>query len=63
MLLISLVIFAYTAICMSLICRKMGYSPAIGLLTIVPYLNFLTFPALLWFMAFAKWPRWTDDWA
>ncbi len=33
MLLISLVIFAYLAICMSLICRKMGFSPAIGLVT------------------------------
>ncbi len=41
--------------------QEWGSFPAIGLLTpSCPYLNFPTFPALLWYLP-AKWPRWIDD--
>jgi hypothetical protein len=57
---IFLIVFAYVPICMSLICRKIGYSPAVGFLAVVPYFGSLFAIVLLWFLAFSKWPRWQD---
>jgi len=34
------------------ICRRVGFPPWLGVLTIVPLANVL----LLWFVAFAEWP-------
>ena len=35
-----------------LICRKAGYSPWLGLVSIVPFTCFI----LIWFLALASWP-------
>jgi hypothetical protein len=35
----------------TVICRRVGYSPYLGLLAIVPFANL----ALLWFVAFSPW--------
>jgi len=35
------------------ICRRLGFSPLLGILAIVPLANLL----LLWFVALAQWPR------
>jgi hypothetical protein len=59
-ILILLVFFAYVPICMSLICRKMGYPPLLGFLAVIPYAGSLLGIVLLWYMAFAKWPRWEE---
>jgi energy-converting hydrogenase Eha subunit B len=37
----------------SRVCAKAGYSPWLGLVTILPGANIL----LLWFLALAEWPR------
>jgi hypothetical protein len=34
------------------ICRRIGYSPWLAIVTLVPFCNVL----LLWFVAFAQWP-------
>jgi len=36
----------------TVICRRVGYSPYLGFLAIVPFANL----ALLWFVAFSPWP-------
>ncbi|MDB5692900.1 MAG: hypothetical protein JWO81_1963 [Alphaproteobacteria bacterium] len=59
-ILILLVFFAYMPICMSLICRKMGYPVWIGILTVIPWVGSLLALILLWYAAFAKWPRWEE---
>jgi hypothetical protein len=59
-ILILLIVFAYVPICLSVICRKMGYSPILGFLAVVPYAGSLIGIVLLWYMAFAKWPRWEE---
>lgn len=59
-MLISFALFAYTAVCLSVICRKMGYSPLLGLLGLIPYFGTVLLIGLLWFMAFSRWPRWPD---
>lgn len=48
-LLVSLAVVVWPA---ARICRKAGFSPWLGILSVVPLLNF----ALLWFVAFASWP-------
>jgi hypothetical protein len=35
------------------ICRRIGFSPFVGILAVVPIANFL----LLWFVAMADWPK------
>jgi hypothetical protein len=35
------------------ICRRLGFSPWLGVLAVIPLANLL----LLWFVALAKWPR------
>ena len=35
------------------ICRRLGFSPVLGLLAPIPIANVL----LLWFVAFSRWPR------
>ena len=59
-ILIFLVVFAYVPICMSLICRKMGFPMLLGFLTIVPGLGSLLALIILWYVAFARWPRWEE---
>ena len=59
-ILIFLVLFAYLPICMSLICRKMGFPMLLGFLTIVPGLGSLLALIILWYVAFARWPRWEE---
>lgn len=58
--LIALVFFAYVPICMSLICRKIGYPMIVGFLTVVPIMGPLLAVIILWYAAFASWPRWRD---
>lgn len=48
-LLVSLAAVAYPA---SRICTRVGFSPAIGLLAVVPMANLV----LLWYVASAPWP-------
>jgi hypothetical protein len=57
---ILLILFAYVPICMSLICRKLGYPVIFGFLTIIPWGGALIAILLLWYAAFAPWPRWRD---
>ena len=59
-ILIFLIVFAYVPICMSLICRKIGYSPVVGFLAVIPYFGSLFAIGLIWFVAFSTWPRWQD---
>ena len=59
-LLLPLAAFAYVAITMSVICRKMGISPFLGLLCFVPGLGWVLFIGLLWYMGYGKWPRWEN---
>jgi hypothetical protein len=51
-----LVVMAITALAViwpaARICRKAGYSPALGILAVVPLANIV----LLWFLGFAEWP-------
>ena len=37
----------------TMVCRKAGFSPWLGLLTIVPIANIV----LLWYLAVARWPN------
>ena len=47
--LIYLVVVAWPA---ARICRRVGFSPWLGVLAIAPIVNVL----LLWYVAFARWP-------
>jgi len=38
------------------ICRRLGFSPWLGVLAVLPLANLL----LLWFVALAQWPRATN---
>jgi hypothetical protein len=57
---VNYAIFAYMAVCTAMICRKMGYSPFLGVVTFVPGIGIGLAVILFWFMAFAKWPRWEE---
>ncbi|HST37279.1 MAG TPA: hypothetical protein VLK25_11700 [Allosphingosinicella sp.] len=52
--------FVFPAICLSLICRKMGFSPLLGILAFIPTAGALLAVLLLYYMAFSKWPRWEE---
>lgn len=54
------VLFAYVPICMSLICRRMGYPVWLGILTVAPVFGALLAIIILWYTAFARWPRWEE---
>jgi hypothetical protein len=57
---VFLILFAYVPICMSLICRKIGYPMIFGFLTVVPWAGGLLAIILLWYAAFTRWPRWEE---
>jgi hypothetical protein len=59
-ILILLALIAYVPICTSLICRKIGYPPLVGILTFIPGLGWLLTIVILWIAAFARWPRWEE---
>ena len=48
-----LVIYGSTAAVMHLICRKAGFPGWFGLLFLIPIVNII----LLYYVAFARWPR------
>jgi hypothetical protein len=50
---LSLAVLVYPA---TLICRRLGFTPWLGVLIIVPLANLV----LLWFVALARWPRLPD---
>ena len=50
--------FVYLSICVSLLCRKMGFPAIVGVLTVIPVVGWVLLVGLLWYMAFARWPRW-----
>ena len=50
---LSLAVLIYPA---TLICRRLGFTPWLGVLIIVPLANLV----LLWFVALARWPRLPD---
>jgi len=58
--LIVLILYAYVPICMSLICRKIGFPMIVGFLTVVPVVGSLLAVVILWYAAFAAWPRWRE---
>ena len=58
--LVSYALFAYMAVATAMICRKMGFSPFLGIITFIPVIGFGIAILLLWFMALAKWPRWEE---
>ncbi len=51
---VAIVVVAVAAVVWpaSRICRRTGHSPWLGLVAMLPGVNFL----LLWFIAFASWP-------
>ena len=53
---IQLGIYAFFAYSISLVCRKAGFSPILGFLAFVPLLNLV----LLYYVAFARWPRFEE---
>jgi hypothetical protein len=56
--LIAIVMMAFVVIFPAMtICRRLGFSPWLGLLSVVPLANLL----LLWFVALAQWPRVETD--
>lgn len=59
-IIVSYAIFAYMAVCTAMICRKMGFSPFLGVVTFIPGIGFLLAVLLFWFMALVKWPRWEE---
>ena len=52
--LMAMVMMAFVVIFPAVtICRRLGFSPWLGLLSVIPLANLL----LLWFIALAQWPR------
>ena len=54
--LVNIALYAFFACCCSLICRKAGLSTLWGALAFVPLLNLIA----LYYVAFARWPRFPD---
>jgi hypothetical protein len=52
-ILILAVVAVVVVLPVSRICKRAGFSPWLGLATLVPAANVL----LLWYLAFAEWPR------
>jgi hypothetical protein len=50
---LSLAAVVYPA---TLICRRLGFTPWLGVLIIVPFGNLI----LLWYVALTRWPRFPD---
>ena len=50
---IGLLYAAVVVVPATMVCRKAGFSPWLGLLAIVPFANIL----LLWYLAVARWPN------
>lgn len=57
----AIIVFVFYAICMSLICRKMGYPAIVGAMVIIPVLGWLLLLGLVWYMAYASWPNWPEE--
>ncbi|HEU4968579.1 MAG TPA: hypothetical protein VFT73_06510 [Sphingomonas sp.] len=55
--LIDLALYAFFACCCSLICRKAGLNALWGVLVFIPLLNVIA----LYYIAFARWPRFQDS--
>lgn len=55
-ILIDLALYVFFACCCSLVCRKAGLSSLWGLLVFIPLLNVIA----LYYIAFAKWPRFQE---
>lgn len=52
-MLLQIAFYGFFCICVHIVCKKAGFPSLLGILALIPLLNIL----LLYYIAFAPWPR------
>lgn len=53
-------VYILQVISISLLCRKVGFNPLYGVTCFIPYVGGIVMLILLYYIAYAKWPRWQE---